>query len=98
VVTESPDNSHRTRRFGVFEVDLAAHELRKQGRRVRLQGQPFQVLAMLLERSGQLVTREELRRALWPESVHVDFENGLNNAILRLRDALGDDADAPRFI
>jgi TolB-like protein/DNA-binding winged helix-turn-helix (wHTH) protein/tetratricopeptide (TPR) repeat protein len=84
--------------FGVFEVDRASCELRKQGRRIRLQVQPFQVLVLLLDRAGEVVTREELRQQLWPSSVFVDFDHGLNNAIARLRDALGDSAGAPQFI
>ena len=84
--------------FGVFEVDLRAGELRKQGLRVRLQQQPFQVLAMLLARHGDVVTREELQRTLWPADTFVDFDHGLNKAINKVRDALGDSADAPRFV
>jgi DNA-binding winged helix-turn-helix (wHTH) protein len=85
-------------RFGVFELDRQNRELRKQGRRIRLQEQPFQVLAYLLERAGQAVTRDELRERLWPASVYVDFDHGLNNAIARLREALGDTATAPQYI
>jgi len=85
-------------RFGVFEVDPCAHELRRQGVRIRLQEQPFQVLVVLLGRAGEVVTRDELRQKLWPSSVFVDFDHGLNNAIARLRDALGDAAATPRFI
>ncbi len=95
---EVPDERMHVIRFGVFEVDRRARELRKQGRRVRLQEQPFQVLVCLLERSGDVVTRDELRQHLWPSSVFVDFDHGLNNAIARLREALGDSAGAPRFI
>jgi len=84
--------------FGIFEVDLQAGELRRQGHKVKLQEQPFQVLVMLLERSGEVVTREELQRKLWPAETFVDFERGLNRAINKLREALGDDADSPRFI
>ncbi|MEN8260755.1 MAG: winged helix-turn-helix domain-containing protein [Pseudomonadota bacterium] len=84
--------------FGVFEVDRRARELRKKGVRIRLQEQPFQVLVLLLERAGEVVTREELREKLWPSSVFVDFDHGLNNAIARLREALGDSAAAPHFI
>jgi TolB-like protein/DNA-binding winged helix-turn-helix (wHTH) protein len=84
-------------RFGVFEVDLDARELRKTGRRLSLQEQPFQVLALLLERPGELVTREALQAALWPQAV-VDFDHGLNKAINKIRDALGDVAENPRFI
>jgi len=84
--------------FGVFEVDLRAGELRKRGLRVRLQQQPFQVLAMLLERRGDVVSREELQQALWPANTFVDFDHGLNKAINKIREALGDSAEAPRFI
>ena len=85
-------------RFGAFEVDLNARELRKGGVRIKLHGQPFEVLAMLLERSGDLVTREELQQRLWPTDTFVDFDHGVNTAINRLREALGDSADAPRFV
>ena len=85
-------------RFGSFEVDFRSGELLKNGRRVRLQDQPLQVLAMLLDRPGELVSREELRQKLWPTDTFVDFDHGLNNAINRLREALNDSADAPRFI
>src|SRR5277367_259646 len=84
--------------FGIFEADLRAGELRRNGSRVRLQDQPFQVLAFLLERAGQLVTREELHSHLWPADTFVDFDHGLNAAIKRLRDALGDSAENPRFV
>ncbi|HUP95905.1 MAG TPA: winged helix-turn-helix domain-containing protein, partial [Burkholderiales bacterium] len=86
------------RRFGIFEADLRARELRKGGIRIRLQDQPFQILAMMLERPGELVTREELRQHLWPSGTFVDFEHSLNAAVKRLRAALGDDADNPRFV
>jgi TolB-like protein/DNA-binding winged helix-turn-helix (wHTH) protein/Tfp pilus assembly protein PilF len=85
-------------RFGVFEVDLRAGELRKQGVRVKLQEQPLQILQFLLERSGEVVTREELRQRIWPADTFVDFDHGLYNAIRRLREALGDSAENPRFI
>jgi TolB-like protein/DNA-binding winged helix-turn-helix (wHTH) protein/Flp pilus assembly protein TadD len=85
-------------RFGVFEVDLRAGELRKHGLRVRLQEQPFQVLAMLLERAGQVVTREALQKKLWPADTFVDFDHGLNKAVNKIRDALGDSAESPRFV
>ena len=84
-------------RTGVFEIDLRAGELRKRGQRVRLQEQPFQVLAMLVEKPGQLVTREELRDRLWRDSI-VDFDHGLNKAINKIREALGDSAEHPRFV
>jgi TolB-like protein/DNA-binding winged helix-turn-helix (wHTH) protein/Flp pilus assembly protein TadD len=85
-------------RFGIFELDLRAGELRKQGVRVRLQEQPFQVLAMLLEHPGEVVTREELQKKLWPSDTFVDFDHGLNKAINKLREALGDSATSPRFV
>jgi TolB-like protein/DNA-binding winged helix-turn-helix (wHTH) protein/Tfp pilus assembly protein PilF len=85
-------------RFGVFEVDLRAGELRKQGVRLRLQEQPFQVLAMLLERPGETVTREELRDRLWTADTFVDFDHGVNKAVSRIREALGDSATSPRFV
>ena len=86
------------RRFGTFEVDLRARELRKGGVRLRLQEQPFEILAMMLDRPGELVTREELRQRLWPAGTFVDFEHSLNAAVKRLRAALGDDAENPRFV
>ena len=85
-------------RFDCYEVDVAAGQLRKHGRRVRLRDQPWQVLAMLLEHPGEVVSREDLQRRLWPHDVIVDFANNLNTAIGRLREALGDSADRPRFI
>src|SRR5262249_3459077 len=85
-------------RFGAFALDLSSGELLKRGHRTRLQEQPFQVLACLLERPGEIVTREELRRRLWPGETFVGFDEGLNSAIRRLRFALGDSADHPRFI
>src|SRR5262245_46136576 len=84
--------------FGVFEVDLRAGELRKRGLRVRLQEQPFRVLAMLLEHAGQVVSREELQKKLWPAETFVDFDHGLNKAINKIREALGDSAESPRFV
>ncbi len=94
----NPSGTVRGARFGAFEVDFRAGELLKNGRRIRLQDQPLQVLAMLLEQPGEVVTREELRLKLWPTDTFVDFDHGLNNAINRLRDALNDSAEAPRFI
>src|SRR5436309_10811899 len=85
-------------RFGVFEVDLAAGELRKSGARVRLQEQPFQVLAYLSQHPGEIVTREELRQKLWPADTFVDFDHSLNTAVNKLREALGDSASNPRYI
>lgn len=85
-------------RFGVFEVDLASGELRKQGVRIKLQEQPFQALLVLIARPGEVVTREELQKRLWPGDSAGDFDRGLNKAIARVREALGDDADNPTFI
>jgi DNA-binding winged helix-turn-helix (wHTH) protein/tetratricopeptide (TPR) repeat protein len=85
-------------RFGAFEVDLRSAALRKHGLKLKIQEQPFQVLAMLLEHPGQTVTREELHKKLWPADTFVDFEHGLNAAINKLREALGDSADNPRFV
>jgi Tol biopolymer transport system component/DNA-binding winged helix-turn-helix (wHTH) protein len=84
--------------FGVFEADLRAGELRRNGAKVKLQEQPFQILAMLLERPGEIVTREEVRARLWSADTFVDFDHGLNSAIRRLRDALGDSAENPSFV
>ena len=94
----NPSESVRKVRFASYEVDFRAGELLKNGRRIRLQDQPFQILAMLLEQPGGVVTREELRQRLWPTDTFVDFDHGLNNAINKLRDALNDSADGPRFI
>jgi DNA-binding winged helix-turn-helix (wHTH) protein len=85
-------------RFGPFEVDVGAGELRKQGRRIKLQEQPLQVLLALLERPGDLITRHELHRRLWPNGTFVGFEDGLNTAVMRLRSALADRAARPRYI
>src|SRR6187551_653046 len=88
----------RTLKFGSFELDLRLRELRTGSTRVRLQEQPFEILRLMLERPGDVVTREELRQRLWPAGTFVDFEHSLNAAIKRLRSALGDDADNPRFV
>jgi Tol biopolymer transport system component/DNA-binding winged helix-turn-helix (wHTH) protein len=85
-------------RFGVFELDPRAEELRKKGMKIRLQGQPVEILVMLLEHPGEIISREELQKKLWPADTFVDFEQGLNNAIKRLRAALDDDAESPHFI
>lgn len=90
--------TRRIVRFGNFEVDLQSGELRNKGLKVKLQGQPFQVLAILLERAGEVVTREELRIKLWPADTFVDFDHGLNAAVKRLRDALGESAESPIFV
>ncbi len=93
------DQSRRTViSFGPFEADLHTQELRKLGVRLRLPRQSFQILKMLLERAGGLVTREELQQALWPSDTFVDFEGGVNAAVNRLREALGDSADSPHFV
>lgn len=84
--------------FYVFELDLQAAELKKHGRKIKLQDQPFRVLAMLLEHPGAVVTREEMRQKLWPADTFVDFEHGLNSAVARLREALNDSAERPRFV
>lgn len=93
-----PQNNSRIARFGVFELDLSAGELRKSGVKLRLQGQPFQVLALLLERAGSVVTREELQQKLWPSDTFVDFDHSLNTAINKVREALGDSASSPRYV
>src|SRR5438874_681935 len=85
-------------RFGSFELDVRAGELRKEGSKIRLQEQPLQILAMLLEHAGQVVTREELQSRLWPSDTFVDFDHSLNKAINKLRDALGDSAENPQFV
>jgi len=93
-----PSSIPRVIRFGVFEVDLQEAELRKSGVRIKLQEQPFQILIMLLEHPGRTVTREELRQRLWPADTFVDFDHSLNSSIKKLREALGDDSENPRFI
>jgi DNA-binding winged helix-turn-helix (wHTH) protein len=92
------DSSRKRVRFGDFDADLRSSELRKRGIRIKLQAQPFHVLQILLERRGEVVTREELQNSVWPAETFVDFDQGLNNAVKRLREALGDDAERPRFI
>jgi DNA-binding winged helix-turn-helix (wHTH) protein len=94
-----PDvTTSRRYRFGTFEVDAATGELRRRGIRVRLNAQPFQLLVMMIERPGELVTREEIAGVLWPDGTFVDFDHGVNSAMNRIRDALGDSAANPRFI
>ena len=95
--TESTPRA-RIVRFGVFEVDLCVGELRKSGMRIKLHGQPLEVLGMLLQRPGEVIPREEFRQKLWPTDTFVDFDHGVNTAINRLREALGDSAETPRFI
>ncbi len=93
-----PSPSSPVVRFGLYEVDLRAGELRKNGLRVQLQDRPFEILAILLERPGQVVTREEFCQRLWPKDTFVDFDHSLNASINKLRQALHDEADNPRFI
>ena len=95
---EAPASSRRRVRAGLFEVDLGSGEIHKSGRRIRLQEQPFRVLAMLLERPGEVITREELQARVWPVDTFVGFDEGINTAIRKLRVAFGDSADNPRFI
>ena len=98
MVMRAVQGPFRTRGFGVFEVDLRAAELRKHGVRIKLQEQPFQILSLLLEHPGEVVTREELREKLWPAHTFVDFDRSLNKAMTKLRAALGDSADSPRYV
>jgi DNA-binding winged helix-turn-helix (wHTH) protein len=95
---EAPNSERRLLRFGSFELDLRSRELRNGSARSRLQEQPFEILRLMLERAGDVVTRDELRQRLWPTGTFVDFEHSLNAAIKRLRAALGDDAEQPRFV
>lgn len=88
----------RRYRFGTFEADATTGELRRQGIRIKLNAQPFQILCMLLDRPGELLTREEIARQLWPDGTFVDYEHGVNSAVNRIRDALGDTASRPRFV
>src|SRR6478735_7858868 len=94
--THPPDT--RVFRFGVFELDAQSGELRRHGLKIRLPDQSFQILRALLTRPGELVTRDELRRLLWTAETFVDFEVGLNSAVRKLREALDDSADQPRFV
>src|SRR6185295_10232410 len=91
-------DAERLLRFESFELDVRSRELRKGKNRIRLQVQPFEILRLMLERPGDVVTREELAQRLWPKGTFVDFEHSLNAAVKRLRAALGDDADNPRFV
>lgn len=93
-----PESAARLVRFGLFELDLTTGELRKKGAKVALQEQPFQVLAMLVAQPGELVTREQPRQKLWADAVFVDFDHGLNKAVGKIRRALGDLAESPRFV
>jgi TolB-like protein/DNA-binding winged helix-turn-helix (wHTH) protein/Tfp pilus assembly protein PilF len=92
------DDPHRILCFGSFEVDIVSGELRRQGLKIRLQDQPFRLLVLLLGRAGDVVTREELREKLWPADTYVDFDHSLNTAVRKLREALGDSAEAPRYV
>lgn len=94
----APQNIRRIARFGTFELDLAAGQLRQNGSKLKLQEQPFQVLATLIERAGEVVTREELQQKLWPSDTFVDFDHSLNTAINKVREALGDSASTPRYV
>src|SRR6266404_2561460 len=95
---QGTESCPQTRRFGVFEVDLRAAELRKRGVRIKLQEQPFRILSLLLEHPGEVVTREELREKLWPAHTFVDFDRSLNKAMTKLRSALADSAENPRYV
>ena len=94
----SPGRASGVVRFDVFTLDVRAAELYKAGRRIKLQIQPFRALALLLERPGEVITREEFEKRLWPEDTFVDFDHSLNTAIRKLRQALGDDKNKPRFV
>src|SRR5437879_7981569 len=93
-----PQSESRIARFGVFELDLSAGELRKSGAKLRLQEQPFQLLVLLLEHAGNVVTREQLRQELWPSDTFVDFDHSLNTAVNKVREALGDSASRPQYV
>jgi cholera toxin transcriptional activator len=95
---QEPTGANGPIRFAAFEADVSSGELRKHGLRIKLPDQSFQLLAMLLERPRQIVTREEFHKKLWPGDTFVDFDHGLNNAMNRLREALGDTAESPRFV
>ncbi len=95
---ESPPNGRERLRFGLFEADLASGELYKHGRLIHVQEQPFRILAMLLERPGEVVSREEVQKKLWPEGTFVDFDEGLDTALKKLRQALGDSPQNPIFV
>src|SRR5205085_6048475 len=98
MVMRAAQGAFRTKGFGVFEIDPRAAELRKHGVRIKLQEQPFQILSLLLEHPGEIVTREELRQKLWPAHTFVDFDRSLNKAMTKLRSALGDSAESPRYV
>lgn len=90
--------ARETRRFGPFELDIDAGEIRRQGRRVKLQPQPFKLLVLMTARPGSLISREEIRGDLWPDGTFVDFDQSVNFAVKQIRDALGDAADRPSYI
>ncbi len=96
-VTDFP-NPVRRYRFGAFEADASTGELRRRGIRIKLNAQPFQVLSMLLDRPGEVLTREEIAKELWPEGTFVDYDHGVSSAVNRIREALGDSAGSPRFV
>ena len=93
-----PADLHRIFCFGSFEVDIVSGELRRQGLKIRLQDQPFRLLVLLLDHAGEVVTREKVRETLWPAETHVDFDHSLNTAVRKLREALGDSAESPRYV
>ncbi len=95
---EDTEQEDRTHRFGVFELDPGTGQLRKHGVRLKLQQQPLQLLGILPEHAGHVVTREEIQKKLWPEDTYVDFDNAINGSIRKLREVLSDSADTPRFI
>src|SRR5438552_2353970 len=94
----APTSTSEVLQFGVFELDLRQAELRKQGVKIKLQEQPLRVLQLLLEHRGKIVTREQLRTHIWPANTFVEFDHGLYSAMARLREALGDSAETPRYI
>src|SRR5205809_3619438 len=93
-----PADLRRILCFGSFEVDVVSGELRRQGLKIRLQDQPFRLLVLLLDHAGDVVTREKVRETLWPAETYVDFDHSLNTAVRKLREALGDSAEAPRYV
>src|SRR5262250_609910 len=93
-----PADPHRILCFGSFEVDAEDGELRRQGLKIKLQDQPFRLLVLLLDSAGDIVTREDVRETLWPADTYVDFDHSLNPAVRKLREALGDSAEAPRYV
>src|SRR5712692_5186213 len=93
-----PSTGRHVLRFDAFEVDLEERELRRSGLKVKIQEQPVQILVLLLERPGAVLAREHLQKALWPDGTFVDFEHGLNTAVKKLREALGDSAEIPRYV